>query len=67
MNESLYPGWSKHHYITIPAETSNSITEHGVPILNRLDPEMIMGKGVSKLRKLKGCIINTHMLGGCSC
>ena len=50
MNESLYPGWSKHHYITIPAETKNPITEHGVPILDRLDPEMIIGKGVNKLR-----------------
>ena len=67
MNERLYPGWSKHHYITIPAETSNPVTEHGVPILDRLDPEMIIGKGVNKLRKLKGYIINTQMLGGCSC
>ena len=67
MNESLYPGWSKHHYVTIPAETSNPVTEHGAPILDRLDPEMIIGNGVNKLGKLLGYIINAEMLGGCAC
>ena len=65
MNETLYPGWSKKHYVTITAETNDPITEHGVPILGRLDPEMKIGKGLRgysiagiNKKTLKGYVIN---------
>ena len=53
-NSLLYPGWTKKHMITIPAKTSNPIEEHKIDILNRLDPEMKIGKG-------------KKIMGGCAC
>ena len=64
MNESLFPGWSKRHLITIDDKTGNPNTEHSPDILDRLDPELIIGKGLSKNcgckkhRKLMGYKIN---------
>jgi len=63
-NSLLYPGWTKKHMITIPAKTTNPIEEHKIDILDRLDPEMKIGKGKKPI--LKGYIIN-EMLGGCAC
>jgi hypothetical protein len=53
-NSLLYPGWTKKHMITIPAKTSNPIEEHKIDILDRLDPEMKIGKG-------------KKIMGGCAC
>jgi len=63
-NSLLYPGWTKKHMITIKAKTSNPIEEHKIDILDRLDPEMKIGKGKKPI--LKGYIIN-EMNGGCAC
>jgi len=55
----LYPSWTKAHMITIPAKTNNPITEHKIDILDRLDPNMKIGKGGSfKKRTLNGYTIN---------
>ena len=48
INSVLYPNWTKQHIITIPAKSNNPITEHKLDILNRLDPNMKIGKGGSK-------------------
>ena len=56
LNETLYPNWSKHHYINIKAETDNPIIEHSPAILSRLDPNLKIGKGLN--RKLRGYNIN---------
>jgi hypothetical protein len=48
MNSILYPNWSKEHLITIPAKTSNPLTEHNIDILDRLDPNKKIGRGGSK-------------------
>jgi len=53
-NSLLYPGWTKKHMITIQAKTSNPIEEHKIDILDRLDPEMKIGKG-------------KKIMGGCAC
>ena len=45
INSVLYPSWSKEHFITIPAETNNPITEHKIDILNRLDQNKKIGRG----------------------
>ena len=45
INSVLYPSWSKEHFITIKAETSNPITEHKIDILNRLDQNKKIGRG----------------------
>ena len=71
LNETLYPGWSKKHYITIPAATNDPVAEHNMKILERLDPNMKVGKGVMRggcqcNGKLKGYIINSEMKGGCA-
>ena len=55
MNQLLYPSWTKSHMITIPAKTNDPIIEHKVDILDRLDPNMRIGKGGSiKKRTLYG-------------
>ena len=64
MNETLYPGWTKRHLITIENKTGNPVAEHSPDILDRLDPELKIGKGISKecgckkQRKLRGYKIN---------
>jgi hypothetical protein len=45
INSVLYPSWTKEHFITIPAETNNPITEHKIDILNRLDQNKKIGRG----------------------
>jgi len=64
LNNILYPSFSKKHLIEIKAKTSNPLTEHKPSILERLDPEMKIGKGKKPI--LKGYIIN-EMMGGCAC
>ena len=55
----LYPSWTKAHIQVIPAKTNNPITEHKIYILDRLDPNMKIGKGGSfKTRTLNGYTIN---------
>ena len=46
----MYPNWTKSHMITIPAKSKNPITEHKVDILERLDPNMKIGRGGSKCK-----------------
>ena len=61
-NALLYPSWSRNHYITIPAKTSNPIKEHEVTILDRLDPERVIGRGAGfGKRPLKGYTININL------
>ena len=68
LNALLYPNFSKNHYITIPAESYNPITEHKPDILDRLDPERSIGRGAGfGKRTLKGYNINSEMSGGCMC
>ena len=58
LNGTLYPGWTKRHMISIDNKTGDPIAEHSPDILDRLDPEMKIGKGYKKLRKLRGYKIN---------
>ena len=59
MNNLLYTNWSKSHLLTIPAKSSNPLTEHKVDVLSRLDPEKKIGKGgYKKQRVLTGYIIH---------
>jgi len=63
MNSILYPNWTKAHLVTIPAKTSNPLTEHKVDILDRLDPNKKIGRGGSKCscenkKELKNYILN---------
>ena len=46
VNSVFYPKWSKNHMITIENKTKNPITEHKVDILDRLNPNMIIGRGI---------------------
>ena len=46
LNSVLYPQWTKKHMINIENKTGNPITEHKVDILERLNPNMIIGRGV---------------------
>lgn len=45
MNSVLYPKWSKKHMINIQDKTGNPITEHKVDILDRLNTNMVIGRG----------------------
>ena len=61
MNESMYPGWTKRHMITIAADTNDPIIEHSPNILERIDPNTKIGSGLHKKKKkreLKGYTIN---------
>ena len=46
LNSVLYPKWSAKHMINIENKTGNPITKHKVDILDRLNPNMIIGRGV---------------------
>ena len=46
INSVLYPKWSKKHMITIDDKTGNPITEHKMGILDRLNPNMVIGRGM---------------------
>ena len=54
LNSVLYPKWSKKHMITIDDKTGNPITEHKVDILDRLNPNMVIGRGVGKKKIVFG-------------
>jgi hypothetical protein len=47
INNVLYPEWSKNHNITIPAKTSNPLTEHSIEILERLPQDKFIGRAGS--------------------
>jgi hypothetical protein len=49
----LYPQWTKKHMINIENKTGNPITEHKVDILDRLNPNMIIGRGVGRQMMIK--------------
>jgi len=53
LNSVLYPQWTKKHMINIENKTGNPITEHKVDILDRLNPNMIIGRGVGRQMILK--------------
>lgn len=44
------PGYNKKHNIVIPAQTNNPLTEHSLIILDRLDPNMMIGSGHNKYK-----------------
>ena len=46
MNSVLYPKWSSKHLIDIDNKTNNPITEHKIDILDRLNPNMVIGRGL---------------------
>jgi len=46
INSVFYPKWSKKHMIDIENKTGNPITEHKVDILDRLNPNMVIGRGM---------------------
>jgi hypothetical protein len=50
INSFLYPNWTKRHMITIPAKSKSPITEHKVDFLERLDPNMKIGRGGRKCK-----------------
>jgi hypothetical protein len=45
MNSVLFPKWSANHMITIDDKSGNPITEHKIDILDRLNTNMIIGRG----------------------
>ena len=45
MNSVLFPKWSAKHMITIDDKSGNPITEHKVDILDRLNRNMVIGRG----------------------
>jgi hypothetical protein len=53
LNSVLYPQWTKKHMINIENKTGNPITEHKVDILDRLNPNMIIGRGVGQQLLIK--------------
>ena len=53
LNSVLYPQWTKKHMISIENNTGNPITEHTVDILDRLNPNMIIGRGVGQQLLIK--------------
>ena len=59
LSDLLYPNWTKEHMRVIPAKTTSALEEHKIDILDRLDPNMKIGKGAGKIkRQLDGYIIN---------
>jgi hypothetical protein len=53
LNSVLYPQWTAKHMINIKNKTGNPITEHKVDILDRLNPNMIIGRGVGQQLLIK--------------
>ena len=59
MNDLLYPNWTKSHMKIIPAQSTNPLIEHSLDILDRLDPNMVIGQGAGRAkRQLIGYVIN---------
>ena len=52
MNSVLNPKWSKKHMINIENKTKNPITEHKIDILDRLNPNMVIGRGSQLIFKV---------------
>jgi DNA adenine methylase len=47
LKSTLYPNYTKNHEITIQSDNPvDVLTEHSPEILNRLDPERMIGKGI---------------------
>ena len=58
----MYPKWSSKHLINIDNKTNNPITEHKVDILDRLNPNMVIGRGsqlIIKVNKYKKLYMET--------
>ena len=53
INSVIYPKWSKTNMITIDDKTGNPITEHKVDILDRLNPNMVIGRGLGSQLMIK--------------
>jgi hypothetical protein len=53
LNSVLYPQWTAKHMINIENKTGNPITEHKVDILDRLNPNMVIGRGVGRQMIIK--------------
>ena len=53
MSSVFYPKWSKKHMINIKDKTGNPIIEHKPNILDRLNSNMIIGRGMIKMNKYK--------------
>ena len=51
VNSIFYPKWSKRHMKNIKNKTKNPITEHKVDILDRLNQNMIIGRGMIYINK----------------
>ena len=45
MNSVLYPKWSSKHLINTDNKTNNPMTEHKTDILDRLNHNMVIGRG----------------------
>jgi len=55
MNSILYPTWTANHMRTIENTTGNPLKEHAIDILDRLDPNMSLGRGAGKPKLSKPC------------
>jgi hypothetical protein len=53
LNSVSYPQWTKKHMVNIEKITGNPITEHKVDILDRLNPNMVIGRGVGRQMMIK--------------
>jgi hypothetical protein len=53
ITSAFYPQWSKKHLINIKDKTGNPITEHKPDILDRLNPNMVIGRGSQLIFKVK--------------
>ena len=53
LNSVSYPQWTKKHMVNIENITGNPITEHKVDILDRLNPNMVIGRGVGRQMMIK--------------
>ena len=52
------PGYNKRNNIVIPSTTSNPLTEHSLDILDRLNPDTLIGRGKNKFKVNKNALIN---------
>jgi hypothetical protein len=55
MNSILYPSWTANHMRTIENTTGNPLKEHAIDILDRLDPNMAIGRGGNLKKESKQC------------
>jgi hypothetical protein len=55
MNSILYPTWTANHMRTIENTTGNPLKEHAIDILDRLDPNMSLGRGAGRPKESKPC------------